>query len=129
MLFLWYNISGDYMDKHIQSFLDYLRIQRGYSNETIINYKKDIDDFLTFLQDHQISYNKLTYQDIRTYLVKLHECKYKRTTVSRHISSLRSFYKYLSKENIIADNPFLLVSLPKKEKKLVLLLKFIPRMN
>lgn len=106
------------MNKDKLAFLKYLEYQRGYSQNTIINYGEDIDEFFIFLQDNKLAHNKINYQNIRPYLMKLHDLKYKRTTISRKVSSLRSFYKYLSKENIIDDNPFLLVSLPKKEKKL-----------
>jgi len=111
-------IVGGIMIKDKLSFLKYLKVERGYSDNTISNYEKDIDEFLSFLENHKINYALLTYQDIRPYLMKLHDLKYKRTTISRKISSLRSFYKYLSKENIVLDNPLLLVSLPKKDKKL-----------
>jgi integrase/recombinase XerC len=106
------------MDKAKQAFLKYLEVQRGYSDYTILNYEEDIDEFYDYIKSSNIIYNKLTYKDIKPYLMKLHDLKYKRTTISRKLSSLRSFYKYLAKENIIKDNPFLLVSLPKKEKKL-----------
>ena len=106
------------MNDKKQAFLKYLEFQRGYSPNTMLNYGEDIDEFFIFLNNNKIKYNNLTYQNIRLYLMKLHDLKYKRTTISRKISSLRSFYKYLSKENIMSDNPFLLVSLPKKEKKL-----------
>ncbi len=106
------------MNNYLEKFIKYLRFERGYSENTIINYKEDIKEFISYLSDNQIVYNKLTYQGIKPYLMKLHEFKYKRSTISRKISSLRSFYKYLTVEDIIDDNPFLLVSLPKKEKKL-----------
>ncbi|MDD4644186.1 MAG: tyrosine recombinase XerC [Bacilli bacterium] len=106
------------MQKHILNFLKYLKYERGYSKNTIINYENDINEFLSFLDENNLNFKTLTYQNIRPYLMKLHDLKYERSTISRKISSLRSFYKYLSKENIIKDNPFLLVSLPKKDKKL-----------
>ncbi len=106
------------MEKLTNSFYKYLKLERGYSENTITNFKIDINNFEIFIDKNKIDYNDLTYQDIRTYLMKLHDLKYKRNTISRKISSLRSFYKYLVSENIISDNPFLLVSLPKKEKRL-----------
>lgn len=106
------------MQKHILNFLKYLKYERGYSKNTIINYEKDINEFILFLDENNLNFKTLTYQNIRPYLMKLHDLKYERSTISRKISSLRSFYKYLSKENIVKDNPFLLVSLPKKDKKL-----------
>lgn len=106
------------MEQDKLSFLKYIKIERGYSANTILNYEEDIDEFFHFLKSNNLDYITLTYHDIRPYLNKMHDLKYKRTTISRKLSSLRSFYKYLSKNNIVKDNPFLLVSLPKKEKKL-----------
>lgn len=106
------------MEKHILTFMKYLQYERGYSSNTIINYKTDINEFNFFLNENKLNFKFLTYQQIKLYLMKLHDLKYKRSTISRKISSLRSFYKYLVIHNIIKDNPFLLVSLPKKDKKL-----------
>lgn len=101
-----------------QRFLDYLNYERGYSPYTILNYDEDILEFFDFLNINNIEYRTVTYKTIKSYLMSLHNLSYKRTTISRKISSLRTFYKYLAKENVVEDNPFLLVSLPKKEKKL-----------
>ena len=106
------------MNNYLEKFIKYLKFERGYSDNTIINYEEDINEFIDYLNESHVSFDKLTYQDIKPYLMKLHELKYKRSTISRKISSLRSFYRYLTIENIIDDNPFLLVSLPKKEKKI-----------
>jgi len=102
----------------MKKFLKHLKINRGYSSNTIINYEVDIKEFFDYLIKNEFKFNEITYQQIKPYLMHLHDLEYKRATISRKLSSLRSFYKYLSKEEIITDNPFLLVSLPKKEKKL-----------
>jgi integrase/recombinase XerC len=106
------------MNKYLESFLKYLKINRGYSDNTTLNYEVDINEFFDYLNDEKINFKSIDYQHIKPYLMKLHDLNYKRATISRKISSLRSFYKYLSKESIIKDNPFLLVSVPKKDKKL-----------
>ncbi|MFA5602689.1 MAG: tyrosine recombinase XerC [Bacilli bacterium] len=104
------------MDKKLKKFLDYLRYQKNYSNYTIINYQNDIEEFLIFINKEGVKdFTKVTYSDIRFYLTDLYNKKYSRNTVSRKLSSLRSFYKYLLSEGDISDNPFLLVSSPKKE--------------
>ena len=70
--------------------------------------------------DEQIlqSLSAVTYQDARIYLTKLYENRYAKKSISRKVSSLRSFYKYLVRESYIDTNPFVQVSLPKLEKKL-----------
>ena len=107
------------MEENIIKFLKYLKIQKNYSNYTIINYGKDLKIFLNFLEENNIdSYTKIDYQTIRKFLEFLYKEKYEKKSIARHISSLRSFFKYLLKENIIINNPMTLVSNPKLDKKL-----------
>ena len=106
------------MNKYLDMFLKHIKINRGYSSYTLDNYEADINEFNLYLEKSNLDFKKIDYHQIKPYLMHLHDLKYKRTTISRKLSSLRSFYKYLSKEGIVADNPFILVSLPKKEKKL-----------
>jgi len=107
------------MDRLVYKFLDYLENERNYSIYTVDNYNKDLNLFVSFLDEININnIKKVDYQVIRIYLTKLYELKYSSKSICRHISSLRSFFKYLVKEKIIFDNPMLLVSNPKQEKKL-----------
>ena len=107
------------MEKHIINFLKYLKIEKNYSSLTIINYGKDLKVFLKFLEEKKVNnYNEIDYQFIRKFLEFLYEEEYSKKTIARHISSLRSFFKYLIKENIIKNNPMILISNPKLDKKL-----------
>jgi integrase/recombinase XerC len=106
------------MESTKKKFLDYLKYQKHYSDNTIINYEIDIDEFMLFLNKENIKYKNIDYSNIRFYLMDLYNKKYSRNTISRKLSSLRSYYKYLLKENIIKDNSFTLVSSPKKEHRL-----------
>jgi len=104
---------------YLNLFIEYLQIEKNYSKYTIVNYSKDIEDFFSFMKEQAILLlEEITYNDIRLYLTQLHTRKYSRKTISRKISSLRSFYKFLIREEILHENPFLLVSIPKKEKKI-----------
>lgn len=107
------------MEKNKKNFLEYLKYERSYSNKTILNYDKDLNLFLDFCDSKQIAdYNQVDFELIRSYLKFLYNLKYSNKTISRHLSSLRSFFKYLLKENRIKTNPCLLVSSPKKEQRL-----------
>ena len=99
--------------KEVDNFCKYLE-GKSYSKHTISNYKKDLKLFFNF------SNNKIDvdYSFMRTYLQFLHNKKYTNKSIARHISSLKSFYKYLTKNGIIKDNPCLLINNPKIEKKL-----------
>ena len=101
--------------KEIEIFLNYLKYEKRFSDHTIINYKKDLTDFMGY-QNKSVSDIKLN--DIRSYLKYLYDKKYTNSTISRKVSTLKSFFNYLESEDKIKINPMQLISNPKKEKKL-----------
>lgn len=107
------------MEECLNEFLENIEYQRGYSENTIVNYEKDIDEFILFLKKDGITkLNNVDYSIVKDYLMELYNKKYSRNSVSRKLSSLRSFFKFLHAKNKINMNPFNLVSSPKKEKRL-----------
>ena len=107
------------MDKYLHEYLEYLEYQKGYSKYTIDNYEEDIMEFNDFCSINKLSWTNIVYEDIRKYLVYLKDLKKDHNnSISRKLSSLRGFYKYLSSHDIIKNNEFLLVHNPKKDKKL-----------
>ena len=107
------------MDKYLYEYLDYLEYQKGYSKYTIDNYEEDIVEFNNFCNNNSFSWKNICYEDIREYLVYLKDKKKdNNSSISRKLSSLRGFYKYLSSHDIIKNNEFLLIHNTKKEKKL-----------
>lgn len=99
-------------------FLKYLKIEKNYSDYTINNYFIDIREFIVYCQKNNIDKNKISYKDIKSYLSNMFEMGYSSSTISRHISSLRTFYSYLYKQKLVDKNVFKSVTLPKKEKRL-----------
>ena len=100
-------------------YLEYLEYQKHYSHYTVDNYKEDLDDYFAYLNREEISYLDIEYSDIRLYLMYLkEEKKEKASTIGRHLSALRSFYRYLASQGKVDSNLFLLISAPKKEKNL-----------
>lgn len=109
-------------------FCSYLHIEKNASPLTISNYQKDIrvfSDFLAERYNKQFCWDKVTVLDIRAYLAFLNKHNYAKRTISRRISSLRSFYKYLVRENYLEFNPFVKVKTPKLDKKLPVFLEEI----
>lgn len=107
------------MEIFLSEFLENIEYQRGYSDNTVTNYEIDIEEFINFLNDKNISnIKKVDYKIVKMYLMHLYDKKYSRNSVSRKLSSLRSFFKYLCQKEITGVNPFSLISSPKKEKKL-----------
>ena len=112
------------MRKLVIDFLEYIEFEKNYSNYTVINYRDDLEDFLQFVEDKKLNIKEIDYTAIRDYLNLLYDKKYSNKTISRHISTLRSFYRYLKKKNIIENNPMTLISNPKLEKKLPKVLSY-----
>ncbi len=107
------------MNTYINKYIDYINNIKNYSNYTIINYEKDLDQFYIFLKTKNIDdLNKIEYETIREYLYYLNTLKYQNKTICRMISTLRSFFKYLKSEDIIKINPMILITNPKKEIRL-----------
>lgn len=104
--------------KYLQEYLTYLKVQKNYSDKTINSYKIDIEEFFSYLKKECLDICGIKYNDIHMFLKHLNDKQNSNTTISRKISALRGFYKYLLKEEMITQNPFSLVTMPKKEKKL-----------
>lgn len=107
------------MDKYITLFLNYLVNERNYPNDTTAkNYELDLLNYQDFLKENNLNYLKITKDDIRSYLKYLDKLKYKNSSISRHLSSLRTFYGFLVNEGVIESNIFKSISSPKKKKQL-----------
>lgn len=105
------------MNKYITGFLNYLAHERNYSDHTVLNYEIDLKDFVNFLDD-SILIHRVEYPILRRYLGELRRRQLKSRSVSRKMSSLRSFYKYLQREGVIDHNPAKLLMTPKLDKPL-----------
>jgi integrase/recombinase XerC len=102
----------------LEQFLKYLKFQKRYSQHTITAYNNDITQFSTFLTSLSQNYSTANHQSVRAWVVNLMDDGLEAKSVNRKISSLRSFYKYLLKEDIIIKNPVAKVQTPKVAKKL-----------
>lgn len=107
------------LESQLHLFIEYLQIEKNYSSHTVYFYQKDIEHFYMFMFEQAISSLKeVAYMDVRLYLTKLYKQNYARNSVARKISSLRSFFKFLMREQLVTENPFSLVSQPKANLKL-----------
>lgn len=106
------------MEKEIDRFIEYLKYQRNYSNFTCNNYNKDLNEYNSFILSNKINYKNMDYNEAKEYVIYLNKKNDAKSTISRKLSSLRTFYKYLVLNNKVESNPFLLVSSPKKEKRI-----------
>lgn len=106
------------MEKEIDRFIEYLKYQRNYSDFTCNNYNKDLNEYNSFILSNKINYKNMDYNEAKEYVIYLNKKNDAKSTISRKLSSLRTFYKYLVLNNKVESNPFLLVSSPKKEKRI-----------
>jgi integrase/recombinase XerC len=106
--------------QNISSFCDYITHQKRYSDHTVTAYKKDLEQFFTFLeQQYEITLaNKATSLIIRSWIVELIEKGISPRSINRKISTLKSYYKYLLKNNLVKTNPLIKVVTPKTSKRL-----------
>lgn len=105
------------MNRYIDKFLSYLEIEKNYSNHTILNYRLDIEEFFQFAGS-SVTLQNIDYLLLRRFLAELRTKNHRPRTVSRKLSSLRSFFKFLQKEGHIKENPSKLLMSPKIDKLL-----------
>lgn len=104
----------------IQTFLDYLKFQKRYSQHTIISYKNDLEDFFDFIDG---KYGKLPLPEIsatfiRTWLANLKQHKIAAKSINRKISTLKSFFKYQLRKETLTVSPMATISSLKVSKRL-----------
>ncbi|MDW0109240.1 tyrosine recombinase XerC [Sporosarcina aquimarina] len=109
-------------DKVLQlrnEYISYVRLEKNYSVHTVSEYEKDIDEFLEFLAAEGIpTIEDITYQEARLFASRLYDRGLSRATISRKISSVRSFFNYMNGRYNIDDTSFRLLHHPKKEERL-----------
>lgn len=100
--------------KEILGYLNYLKVVKKYSDCTILGYKEDLLELYDFKND-VLKYSE---EDVRDYLEYLYSRGLSRNTISRKLSSIRSFYRYIEDEGKVFQNYFKEVSNPKKKSLL-----------
>ncbi|QEK50478.1 tyrosine-type recombinase/integrase [Pedobacter aquae] len=102
----------------LERFFNYLQYEKRYSQHTLTAYKNDLLQFENFLTEFESDFLTVNHQQIRTWMITLLDDGIEARSVNRKISTLRAFYKFLVKEEILAINPVLKVQAPKVAKKL-----------
>ncbi|HAG11130.1 MAG TPA: tyrosine recombinase XerC [Desulfotomaculum sp.] len=112
------------MYPYVDNFLDYLQLEKNVSVHTLEGYQRDLFQGIDFFshslgkKDFEMQPGDISYQLIRAFLSKLHREKIARSSINRKLAGWRSFFKYLSREEIIKDNPFSRISYLRLEKRL-----------
>lgn len=100
----------------LDQFRAYIVVEKNFSEHTAKGYVSDVLSFLIWLEEGRVE--NVDFNKIREYLRYIHKYNYKKTTISRKISALRTFYKYLYRERMVESNPVTGISAPKREKVL-----------
>lgn len=102
----------------------YLKVTRGLSKNTISSYRTDLTEYIDFIERnyHLKDPNQVEKQHIRNFIARLKRKNNTASSVSRKLSAIRSFHKYLLLEKLVDSNVSMGISLPKKEKKLPVVL-------
>ena len=105
-------------DSNLRSFLNYLLVDKGLSNNTVKAYEADISSFFQWLDNEDLKYKNLQEDHINQYVSFLYQRKMRSSSVNRKISSIKSFYIFLVKRNFVKNSPLNDLVTPKQEKYL-----------
>jgi len=106
-------------DTRLQSFLDHLSHQRRFSGNTVQAYRRDLLRLAAYLQQHEIDdWSGLQTSAARGFIGQLHREGLSATSIRRHLSAARSFFRYLAREAKVTTNPFAGLPAPKPAKRL-----------
>ena len=105
------------MEKQIKLFLEFLKDDKKLSDNTLQSYKRDIEQYEQYVSTNKINYAKVTEEDIKAYMEYLEKGNKKKSTISRSLASIRSFYQFLIRTKKIKKDPTKNIESPKIEKR------------
>ena len=106
------------MEQRIVDFTEYLRNDKKSSENTVLSYARDLKGFSRFMKESGVlDPAKVNRTNVMAYVYELQKQNKAGATVSRNIASIRSFFQFLQKKGVVADNPAADLELPKVEKK------------
>ena len=109
------------MKQCAEKYLQYLSSVKNSSPHTILNYGKDLSQFLEFLSPPgapPVRLKDITHNIIREFVGHLHDQGLEKSSIARKLAALRSFFKYCVREGLLAENPARLVPTPKLPKRI-----------
>ena len=106
------------LDRHLDPFLSHLKVVRQLSPHTVSSYKRDLTNFLSFVREKKNSWEEIQDHHIREFINKERRRGLSPRSLQRTLSSIRSFFSYLTDEEIVTSNPALDISSPKSAQLL-----------
>lgn len=119
-LFVTIQIKGvSMMEEKIQQFLDYITVEKGYSQNTLAAYRNDLSQFSIYLAGRVDGWDKVTRDTIVDYIMAMKtEQEYASSTVARKVAAIKSFFHYLVNIGELQDDPTATLDSPKVRKRL-----------
>ncbi|QGS68843.1 hypothetical protein CV093_11480 [Oceanobacillus sp. 143] len=101
-----------------EDYFHFLQIERGLSDNTITSYKRDLDDYMQYVEKScgKSDWNSIARNDIIGYLYMLKDNGKSTSTISRHVSSIRSFHQFLIREQLVTQDASLHIETPKRKE-------------
>lgn len=108
------------LERYIQKFITYLKVEKNSSQHTLINYQIDLKEFNSSIKQKPLE--NITYVDVRLFLARMKERNFSKRSVARKMATLRSFFRFLCREGYIKTNPAAGLQTPKIERRLPIFL-------
>lgn len=108
------------IDNAVEEFINFIRVERQYSNHSITAYAKDLSELAIYIDEEKLGSNikVVDFYVLRGFITTLYDKELSKSSIERKISTLKSFFKFLYRRGIIEDNPARMLKFPKKEKYL-----------
>ncbi len=106
------------MRKKLEAFISYLKHEKNASPHTIASYGRDLDQFAEYLNRYNTSLRKIDNVVLRGFLAVLYDKKIKKSTISRKLAAIRSFFQFCIIRGWLEDNPAKIVATPRQEKSI-----------
>lgn len=109
------------IENAFDEFISYCKLEKDFSDKTIVTYKRAINDFIDYLNDDYKTLpniEEIETDDVRPFLGRLHDLGCGKNTLRLKISAIKSFFKFCYRKDYVGFNPAALVMTPKKDKKL-----------
>jgi integrase/recombinase XerD len=111
--------GGSTMEEQVQQFLDYIAVEKGYSNNTLAAYRNDLSQFASYVEPRGAGWDEVTPDLIMDYIMVMKtKQEYASSTVARKVAAIKSFFHYLVERGGLEDDPTATLDSPKVRKRL-----------
>lgn len=111
-------MKRDLSAAHLEAFLEMMIAERGAADNTIESYQRDLTEVSNFLSARKTTLNNASSDDIKAYLKKMSDSGFAASSQSRHLSSMKQFYRFMHDEGLLDDDPTGIIDAPKSGLKL-----------